>query len=72
MKLLSEGCKASKENLDREEKEGLKSLQQRVKAAKLIIAQTDKSGKFAILTKDQYLEAAAVHSTDDKEIGLDE
>ena len=72
MKLLSEGCKTSNENLDCEEKEGLKSLQKRVKSGELIIAQTDKSGKFAVLTREQYLEAAAVHTKNDKVIDLEE
>ena len=48
-----------------QEKEGLKSLQQRVKSRELIIAQMDKSGKFAVLTRDQNLEAASVHIKDD-------
>jgi hypothetical protein len=51
MKLLGEDCKTSHDNLDREEKEGLESLQKRVKAGELVIAQTDKSGKFCVLTK---------------------
>ena len=50
MKLLGEGCKLTHDNLDREEKEGLKSLQEGVKSGELIITQTDKSGKFAVLT----------------------
>ena len=72
MKLLGEDCKTNHDNLDREEKEGLESLQKRVKTGELVIAQTDKSGKFCVLTKEQYMEAATVHIKDDRKLSLEE
>ena len=72
MELLSEGCKKSHENIDIEEKQGLKSLQERVEKGELIVAQTDKSGKFAVLTREQYIEAATAHIKNDREIDLEE
>ena len=50
----------------------MKSLQKRIKSGELVVAQTDKSGKFCILSRDQYLAAAEVHIKNDKEIGLEE
>ena len=72
MKLLGEGCNTGHGNLDKEEKEGLKSLQKWINSGELVVAQADKSGKFCILTRDQYLTAAEVHIKNDKEIGLEE
>ena len=43
-----------------------------MKAGELAIAQTDKSGKFCVLTKEQYMEAATVHIKDDRKLSLEE
>jgi hypothetical protein len=59
-------------NLDQEERRGLKSLQKRIKAGELIVAQTDKSGRFSVLSRKQYIEAGEVHTMKDKQIGTEE
>ena len=54
LKLLGEDSdRRGFENLTSEEKQGLKSLQKRVASGEIVVCQTDKSGKFAILTRDQ-------------------
>ena len=55
-------------NLSWSELRGLKSLKKRISAGEYIIAQTDKSSRFAILSVDQYLKAGKVHTDNDKEI----
>ena len=37
-----------------------------------MVAQTDKSGRFAIMTRDQYLEAGRKHTDKDREVDIDE
>ena len=58
-------------NLTREEEMGLKSLKKRVKDGELVICQTDKSGRFAVLTLEQYEEAGHKHTKGDKEVDLE-
>ena len=41
-------------NLSKSELSGLKSLKKRVRDGNLVVASTDKSKRFALLTKDQY------------------
>ena len=53
-------------NLNPQEKAGLKSLCQRVKSGELIITSTDKSSRFAVLNKDQYLKSGFVHTDKDQ------
>ena len=55
-------------NLSWSELRELKSLKKRISAGEYIIAQTDKSSRFAILSVDQYLKAGKVHTDNDKEI----
>ena len=66
--LRNEEGKRGFENLSSEEKQGLKSLQKRLSSGGLVICQTDKSGKFAMLTKEQYLTAGKVPTCKDQEI----
>ena len=67
--LLGEGDdRKGYENLSSEEKIGLKSLQKRVSSGELVICQTDKSGKFAVLTREQYITAGSVHTSKDLEV----
>ena len=65
--LLKDGDKKGFENLTNMEKQGLKSLQRRVKQGEIIICQCDKSGKFA-LSREQYIEAGEKHTRNDIEI----
>jgi len=47
---------------------GLKSLQKHIKAGELCVVQTDKSKRFAILSKDQYLQSGLHHTKGHLEI----
>ena len=55
-------------NLTKREQAGLKSLKKRMKAGELIVGQTDKSSRFCILNKDQYLRSGLAHTKNDEEI----
>ena len=68
VKKLGEDCEKGKDNLSSGEKRGLKSLKKRVAEGKLIVCQTDKSGRFCVLTREQYLEAGLEHTKKDKKI----
>ena len=57
-----------KGNLTEEEKEGLRSLQKRMKAKDLIILKTDKSGKLCVVSKEKYLRMGEEHTKRDMEI----
>ena len=60
------------ENLSAGGKRGLNKLRKRVKNKEIIICQTDKSGRFAVLTYEQYIKAGNAHTVKDREINLDE
>ena len=47
-------------------------MKKRVAYGELIICQTDKSGRFCVLTREQYLEAERVHVDKDRKIDLEE
>ena len=55
-------------NLNKSEGEALKSLKKRVADKELIISQTDKSSRFAVLSRLQYLKAGSVHTAKDIEV----
>ena len=55
-------------NLSRQEADAMISLKKKMKAGALIISQTDKSSRFAVMTKEQYLESGRVHTQKDKKI----
>ena len=59
-------------NLNKKEQLGLNSLLKRVKNDEVRITPTDKSGRFAILTTEQYLDSGRVHTNKDEEIGWKE
>ena len=61
VKKLGEGCERGQDNLTPGERRGLKSLKKRVNEGEIIVCQTDKSGRFCVLTRDQYLEAGQAH-----------
>ena len=48
-------------NLSQAEVRGLKSLQKRVASGELIVTETDKSKRFCVLRKNQYVEAGRKH-----------
>ena len=55
-------------NLSKRERNGLKSLKERIKEGELIIAQTDKSSRFAVLSRDQYIKSGMKHTGKDTKI----
>ena len=74
-KYREENCDKSGEqrsNLTREEQEGLKSLEKKVKDRSLIVIKTDKSGRFAVTSEEAYLRMGQVHSSKDKVISRKE
>ena len=58
-------------NLTDSEARGLKTLQKRVREGSLIICETDKSGRFAVMSQEEYLEAGNKHVSKDEEVGLE-
>ena len=59
-------------NLSAAEKRGLKSLKDRIDSAEISVAQTDKSGRLVIMTREQYIAAGLLHTKKDKEISWKE
>ena len=59
--------KMNMRNLTKKEKDGLKSLKKKNKS-NLIISQTDKSSKFSVDTRDNYMDAMQVHIEKDEDI----
>ena len=59
-------------NLSVEEVKALKSLKDKVKEGEIVVCPTDKSSRFAVLTKQQYLESGKTHTNKDKEVGWKE
>ena len=57
-----------KGNLTEEEKEGLKSLQKRMKEKEIIILKTDKSGKMCVTTREEYEKMGHKHTKKDEKI----
>ena len=55
-------------NLTREEWLGLTSLKKRVKEGSIVVADTDKSKRFCLLTREQYLQSGTQHTSKDLEI----
>ena len=58
----------SESNLSPAELRGLKSLKKRIKEGSLIVADTDKSKRFACLTREQYVQSGLSHTANDIEI----
>ena len=56
-------------NLEKKERQALKSLKKRIAEGELIIGQTDKSSRFAVMTRKQYLDAGKVHTNKDLKVG---
>ena len=56
-------------NLSRNEIEALRTLKKKIQEGELVVSQTDKSSRFAVLTRAQYLESGQVHTAREREIG---
>ena len=57
-------------NLTPAEKRGLDSLKKKVKEGSIVIVQTDKSGRFAVMSKEEYERAGKKHTDKDIEVDL--
>ena len=55
-------------NLTEDEKDGLKSLQKRIKEQEIIILKTDKSGKLCVTTREEYRKMGEEHTNKDEVI----
>ena len=55
-------------NLSWEESNGLKSLKKKIKEGKLVVAQTDKSSRLAVMSVEQYVNAGKEHTKKDLRI----
>ena len=55
-------------NLEKKEAQALKELKKKVQNGEIVITQTDKSSRFAILSSEQYLKAGAVHTSKDQAV----
>ena len=53
-----------------EESKGLKSLKKRVAEGSIVVCQTDKSSRFAIMSIEEYEEAGRKHTDKDTEVSL--
>ena len=70
MKILQdEESVKTEDNLTPSERRGLDSLRKRVKEGKIVLVQTDKSWRLAVLTREQYQETGEPHLKDTTEIG---
>ena len=69
-------CKYKREkteiNITKQEEKGLKSLQQRVASGELIVTETDKSKRFCIMTREQYVKSGEKHTSKDVIVGPDQ
>ena len=55
-------------NLSEKEIRGLRSILRRIKLGELLVIKTDKSGKFCVVSVEDYLEMGKVHTDKDKEV----
>ena len=55
-------------NLTEEEKDGLKSLQKKIKNQEIVILKTDKSGKLCVVSWEEYIRMGREHTGRDQEI----
>ena len=61
----------TEDNLTKQEARGLRSLQDRVKKGELVIVQTDKSSRFAVMSLEEYEQAGKKHTEKDEEVSLE-
>ena len=55
-------------NLSEDEKEGLRSLQKRMKNKEIVILKTDKSGKLVVTNREEYIKMGLEHTKKDEEV----
>ena len=66
------GDKVKIKNLTVKERKGLESLKRRVKEKEISVCRTDKSGRFAVLSHEQYVRAGEIHTCKDREVYIEE
>ena len=74
-KFLKEKCKKGGKqpsNLSKKQERGLKSLSERVKNGEIVVVPTDKSGKFAVMSRRAYEESGNKHVKGDLVVGWDD
>ena len=59
-------------NLTENEERGLSSLTKRINNGEIMVATSDKSGRFVVLKTEQYIRSGLKHTTQDQEIGPEE
>ena len=72
---MGKHCKKNGEqesNLTQDEKEGLKKLKKRFKEGEIIVLPTDKSGRFGVMSYENYVKAGGKHTGKDEEVGMNE
>ena len=55
-------------NLTKDEREAMESIKKRIQNKEIMVTQTDKSGRFALLTHDQYIHSGNKHTSKDKKV----
>ena len=70
MKEFTDEQGVQESNLTKQEARGLKKLQKRVKEGSLVIVKTDKSGRFSVMSMEEYERAGRVHTDKDTEVNL--
>ena len=71
---LEEKCNkygAQKSNLSKPQLKGLKSLKTRIKEGEIVGIPTDKTGNFAVMSRDTYVMSGLKHTRGDVEVGWD-
>ena len=58
-------------NISAAEARGLKTLGTRVQEGGNVVLPTDKTGTFAVMSRENYMKAGLVHTQGDKEVGLE-
>ena len=56
------------QNLDKDLRDGIKLLKKLSKDGEIVIAETDKSGKFCVFSMEEYIKAGEVHTKNDKKV----
>ena len=62
---LSHGKSRKFLNINKKERVGLINLQKRIRNNELVVTPTDKSGRFSVMTHQQYIEAGREHTNKD-------
>ena len=60
-----------KSNISAAEARGLKSLRTRVREGEIVVLPTDKTGRFAVMSRDSYERAGLIYTQGDKEVNWD-